>query len=385
MQQLGTARDLFSPPAVEGGGQADGAAVQCRRHGEHLKGGPRLIAVGEHPVAPLLPPGIRQSLGIGLRVAAAFQQKLQLQGRLFVRDFQIVIGVVAAQGRHGQYFPGFAVHHQAESPVLHIIAVNGRRQLLFQTCLHRAVQGEDHIRPLPGGQELFIREGHIHFVIALGGDDSPGAARQVAVVGGFDSLGALVGSVGKADHLSGQGALGVGADGGWFQMDTGDAVLPDVGPDDRRGFLRDAASHLLVAPAQIRGLGLDPVRVLVQHPAQELGDGRNIRFGLLQLVGVQVDILPVFGKSQDFQIPVIDGSPVGGDGGGTGLVPQRQVGIVIVLCYHQAVQPDQHGYKGKDAQENPGQHHAPVLAAVHPQSAELSALPVSHPPPVPFS
>ena len=147
MKTLGTARNLLGTGAVEGGVQVDGSAVQSRRHGQHLEGGAGLIAVGEHPVAPLLQPGGGQSLLIVLRPP----QALNLRRRLGVCQLQIPVGVVASQGGHGKNFPGFAVHHQAKGSVLHIVPSNRRLHLLFQALLHRSVQGQNHGISLPGG------------------------------------------------------------------------------------------------------------------------------------------------------------------------------------------------------------------------------------------
>ena len=54
VEQLGPTRYLLGTLAVEIGVQVNGPGIQRRRHGQHLKSGPRLVAVGENPVAPLL-------------------------------------------------------------------------------------------------------------------------------------------------------------------------------------------------------------------------------------------------------------------------------------------------------------------------------------------
>ena len=184
---LGTPRNLLGAGAVEGGIQIDGAAVQRRRHGQHLEGGTRLIAVGDHPVAPLLQSGGGEGFPVGrlprlvgfaslrLRKVRPFHF-FQLRRRSLVGDFQIVVGVIAAQRGHGEDFSRLAVHHQPKRAVLDIVAGDGGGKLFFQARLHRGVQRQDHAVSLPGGNVVFIGKGHIHFVIALGGDDSARAA-----------------------------------------------------------------------------------------------------------------------------------------------------------------------------------------------------------------
>ena len=221
VEQLGSARDLLGPPAVEGGIQVNGPAVQGRRHGQHLKGGARLIAVGEHPVAPLFEPGPGQGFFVGpgfLGIFGAIHRELcitfllglQCPAGLRVIDLLIIVGVKAPQGGHGQDFPGFAVHHQAEGPVLDIVAVHSGLELFFKAGLHGGIQGQDHAAPRMGGGEVFIGIGHIHFVVALCCNDLSGLAGEEPVIGRLDALAALPGTVGKADDLAGKASEGIG-------------------------------------------------------------------------------------------------------------------------------------------------------------------------------
>ena len=221
MQPLGTAGNLLGTAAEKVGVQINGTAVQRCRHGHHLEGGARLIAIGNTAVAPLLQSGSLQSLfvfclGIGPRLASLGQilitapQRLYPGCRIRVCDFQIPVGIVASQRGHSQNLPGLAVHHQTECAVLHIVAGNGSGHLLFQTPLHHRVQCKDHIISGQGSNVIFIGKGHIHFVVALGGNDLAGAAGQEGIIGSFNALAALPCGIGKANHLSRQ--LGVGVD-----------------------------------------------------------------------------------------------------------------------------------------------------------------------------
>ena len=128
---------------------------------------------------------------ISLRIAGLLQL-LQLRSRLFIRNFQILVGIVAAERCHGENLAGFGIHHQPESTVLHIVAGDGRFHLLFQTGLHRRIQRQDQAVPLIACNVLFIRKGHIHLVVALGGNNLSGFPFQKAVIRRFYALGALV-------------------------------------------------------------------------------------------------------------------------------------------------------------------------------------------------
>ena len=204
VQQLGTAGDLLGPLAIKGGIQVNGPAIQGRRHGQHLKSGSRLIAIGQHPIPPLLQPRLGQGYIISLLSGGVFRASLgaafigsphvfQVLTGFLVPHQLVVIGVVASQGCHGQDLAGLAVHDQAKCAVLHIIAVYRCPELLFQDLLHRGIQRQNHAAPGMGGCKAFIGKGHIHFVIALGCDHLSGFPGEEAVIGRFHALAALAG------------------------------------------------------------------------------------------------------------------------------------------------------------------------------------------------
>ena len=105
-----------------------------------------------------------------------------------VLQLQIVVGIIAAQGGHGQNFTGLYIHHDAESAVLHRIAFDGLLHLVFKARLHGHIQRQNHIISRLRGQVILIGEGHIHLVIALGGDHFPHLPLQIAVIGGLNTL-----------------------------------------------------------------------------------------------------------------------------------------------------------------------------------------------------
>ena len=81
-----------------------------------------------------------------------------------------MIGIVVSQCCHRQDLPGFYMHHHTECAVLHIVFGNSLLHPFFQASLHGHIQGQHNAVALAGCYVVFIGKGHIHFVIALGGD-----------------------------------------------------------------------------------------------------------------------------------------------------------------------------------------------------------------------
>ena len=166
-------------------------------------------------------------------------------------------------------------------------------------------------------------------------------------------------------------------------MNAGNALFIDVIPDFPGGLLVNAGADLLVATFDVRRLFLDPGGVFPQNFSQRPGNFRNIRPGLLQLVGVKVHILHADGGRQNVHVPVEDVPPVGGHRRRAGLVAQSEGGIIIVVRHHQAVQPQPHRQEGQRPQQRGYQHDTPVLAAVQPQTVKFPLLPPHKPPAFP--
>ena len=279
MQQLGTAGNMGRAFAVELIFQCNGTAVQGCGHGQHLEGGAGLIAIGDHTVAPLLQLGTLQHLPIflqALKIAFAslrVEQIIQLQflkglRLLGIIDFQIGIGVVAAQGCHRQNLTGVDIHHNAKGAVLHVVFINGFLHSFFQHLLHCGIQGQHHIAARNGLDILFIGKGHIHFIIALGGDDLSGGAGKIGVVGRFDPLRAHIGGIGKTKHLRCQSTIGIIALGIGFQVDAGDFLPVDKGTNlGSRRFVHPGGDALIAHFCICRLLG-DPIRVYPQYFSQ---------------------------------------------------------------------------------------------------------------------
>ena len=321
VQQLGPARDLLRAAAVKRGFQIDGPAVQGSRHGQHLEGGPGLIAVREHPVPPLLQPGLAQLLRIALPEGGIFfasfragkilgPQFLQLCRDSGICHGLVVVGIKVSQGGHGQDLPGLAVHNQAEGSVLHIVAGHGLLKPVFQAPLNGGIQGQNHIAAPGGLHQILIGIGHIHFVVALCCHNFSGLPGKEAVIGSLYPFTALAGYIGKADDLGRQASVRVASPGGGLQVDSGDLLPGYVGPDFIGNLSLNASRHLLIPEAGIPALLQNPLGVLFQEPSQKVGKLWKVRPGLLQLVGIQVDILHANGGSQNIHIPVIHRPPL---------------------------------------------------------------------------
>ena len=134
-------------------------------------------------------------------------------------------------------------------------------------------------------------KGHIHLIVALGGDGPPGLAGQIPVIAGLDALGTGAFGVGEADGLGRQGAVGVIPPGIGLQMDALGAAFFDVGADQSRRFPLDTGLDQMVAKALILRQLLHPEGIHLQDLSQGLGHIFNVRPGLLQLPGSDVYML----------------------------------------------------------------------------------------------
>ena len=154
-------------------------------------------------------------------------------------------------------------------------------------------------------------------------------------------------------------------------MNPGDLIFIDVSTDFSGSFLVSPGADLLVTLFVFHRLLGNPGRVLVQQLPQSLGKGFDVRLGLLQLVRVQIHVLHTHRGGQNVHVPVQDVPPVGGDGGGAGLVAQRLGGIVVILFNHQLVQPQTHRHKRQQPHHQHHQQNPPVLSTVQPQAVIL--------------
>ena len=125
-------------------------------------------------------------------------------------------------------------------------------------------------------------------------------------------------------------------------MDTGYIILIDVVADQRGGLFVHPGTDLLIALLQIHRLLGDPRRIFSQDLSQHPGDLRNVRFGLLQFMRIQIYVFHTDRCGQHVHVPVVDIPTVCCDRCCAGLVPQRQVRIVIIIPNHQVVQPQSH-------------------------------------------
>ena len=112
-----------------------------------------------------------------------------------------MIGVVAAERRHGDDVAGVHVHHDAERAVLNFVALNGIFEILFQHILHRRVERQNQTVTVGRVVIFFVGVEHFRPAVAARGHDLAARALQVAVVIRLDALRAAVILTDKAQHL----------------------------------------------------------------------------------------------------------------------------------------------------------------------------------------
>ena len=354
---VATLHEHLGTAAVEAVVYRGGSLFNGGGHGDGLKGGSGLIAVGDHPVAPLGKPCRHQRLLIGIdRLVIGFAALLQggvgalqpVQLLLYrrVADLQVVVGVVAAQGGHGQHFSGFHVHNEAKGAVLHVIFFNGGLHIFLQIVLQGGVQRQHHAVAIGSLVVFFKRIGHLRLIVALGGDDLSGGSLQGVVVVGFNALRTHVAGVGKADDLGRQAGIGIGPLGIRLHVDANDAVFHNEVPDFGGHFVWLLGGQHFVAHGDIRRLLPDPGRV------QALGHQVQIHFVIVKLLGIQKYVFHAGGYRHDIHVPVINIAPGGGDGGGTGLIVQRFFRIFVVAEDHQIGEHPHHRQKCDNAAQD---------------------------------
>ena len=271
---------------------------------------------------------------------------LNLRQGLFIGDFQVIIGVKAPQGGHGQNLPGFDVHYHAKSTVLHIKLLNGLLHPVLKTSLHRGIQGQHHISPRDRSHIILIRKGHIHFVIALSGNHRASTAVQIAVITGFNSFRAAARGVGKANDLGRQATVRIQTLGARLQMDAGNTVFVDIFPNTIGSIGTDRCFQLFIAHGGICRLLGDPLRFQFQNFSQHPGKLRHIRFGLFQFVGIQIHRLHPNVAGQHIHVTVIDNATLRCHLGSASLIAQRQIGIIVIIGYHEPMQTHHRRHKG---------------------------------------
>ena len=369
VQNLFTACKLLRTAAVEGVFQRYRALLQRRRQGDGLKGGARLVAVGDAPVAPLVQPRrhhggivgghgvlfflrIRQCFGVGFHFRQFFH-------RLFIIDLQIIIGIIAALGGHAQNGAGVDIHHNGKGAVLHIVFLNGRLQILFQIILHRGIQRQHQTVAVGGLVILFIGVEHFRLIVALGGDHRARRALQHIVVVGLQPLGAAVGIVGKADELRRQRAVGIIALRRRLQMDSRQIVFVDELPHLVGSLPGLLVGYNLVAPGGIRRLFQNLALVHIQNFGKAVGNEVYVLLRLTDLQRVEENILHRGGGGQRIHIPVIDDAAAGRDRCGTGLVLNGVCLVFVVVENHQS---EQGCHKGDKKQNSAHDHHCQCAA-----------------------
>ena len=212
VQRLRTTFEGLDAAAVEAVVQRDRAGVQARCQRDDLKGRARLVAVADAAVSPLLQTrgchcvvvrgdrllAFLAALRVFQRTRVHFLKRFVLSG---VKDFQIVVRIVAAEGRHCDDIAGLCVIDDPKRAVEHVIAVDSVEHLLFQRPLHGQVDRQHQAVAVARLIILLIGIEHFCLIIALGRDHGAGSALQRAVIIRLQPLRALVLRVGEAEDL----------------------------------------------------------------------------------------------------------------------------------------------------------------------------------------
>ena len=364
-QCLGTALEFLRAAAVEMIVQRDRTAVQCGSQCDDLEGRAGLVAVGNAAVAPLLQTRCRDGIVVGFKSCRALCAPLRELRRFFIKlrqlvvlfrivDLEILIGVVASQRGHGDNIAGVHVEHDTERAVFHVVAVDRVLKLLLQIILHRGVNCQDYAVAIGSLVVFLIGIEHLGLVVALGRDDRARSTLQIAVVVGFQTFGADIFRIGKAQKLRRQRAVGIVAHGVRLQMHADDLVGADIFAHLIADLLRLTALEHLIAVLYIRRLLLDPARVQIEDARQRIGQRVHIHLVLLQLQRVEEDILHAGRGRQHIHVPVVDRAARGRDAGGSCLVADGLFLILIMVDQHQL---DEHTRNGAERQNAQADHH----------------------------
>ena len=225
----------------KGGVHGRHAGVQTHGRGDDLEHTAGVVQLGDGLV---LPQDIAVGAGI-IRVrvhdlVAVFVQlellrvvfvpevdgvQLRLCGHLLLQVGQVGaviqrrVGVKVRFGGHGQDRTGLDVHHDGTAAVLDVVGRNGLRQVAFHDLLHVHVQRQHQIGAVLGGKGggVLVGNGVAHRVAP--GDGAAIHTGQRGLVGFFQAVGAHALAVGKAQHGSRKGSVGVVALRALFRRD----------------------------------------------------------------------------------------------------------------------------------------------------------------------
>ena len=215
--------------AVEGGVLVHHALLQGHGQGENLVGGAGLIGVVEALVAPLqVAQGLQlRRAGLLIRVGLSLLPLL-LEG--CVIEIAVVVQIVVGEGRKPQKRPGIHVHDDACGPVFRLVLGHHLLHPLLQVVLDVGVDGQHHIVAVLGVVVLLVLVEKGLAVHVLGGDGEARGPLQLLLIQRLGAVGPLVFAVDEADHVGGQGGVGIEPLGVGGEVDApqGDPVLLPV-------------------------------------------------------------------------------------------------------------------------------------------------------------
>ena len=146
---------------------------------------------------------------------------------------------------------------------MHVVHLNTLFQRLLGVGLDGGVQGQSQIVTVDGVDVVGVAVIHLHVLGSLARHHTAGHTLEQVLVPGLQAVGAALG-VHKAQHLAGQGTVGVVALGAGGEIEVvGGIVLLNKGPDGLGVLLLDlGGQHLILGVGLLHALfQLFPVQV----------------------------------------------------------------------------------------------------------------------------
>ena len=319
----------LSAVTEEGRGIRNHAQLQGRRHHHRLGGRSRLIAVADAEIPPHLVPGVQKLL---LRHGV-----LLLLGEItvlhqVVRIVQIIVHIRS----HGQDLAVLGIHHHHADILrrrsFHIL-VRIIRDEFVDIFLHDSLQGRvDSRYHCVSVRRLAHVRGLLQILVQILIASSVRAVQGLAVLL-LDAGLPLISRHGIAQHMAGQGIVGIAADIGVLEPDALDLrsgfLILLQGLKSRNFILCQlpqqdhiaAACIFIVSGAQLRRVQLLEALDQGLQRSVHIAPVRKLLLILSQHPGVQHQVVHLFAGGQNRAVPVQDISPPVGE--------QRAVRILL--------------------------------------------------------
>ena len=271
-----------------------------------------------------------------------------------------MVQIIAVQGGHGQDRPGIYIHGDRAGAVLDIVIRHSLFEMFFNKKLDRRIQCQNQIKAIfPGLIGLEGGKEQIASVSVGGAQAPPGAAGERGIVFRLDPLQAVVIGTYEADHMAGQGGIGIIASGIRLQTDAAEIILRFQGADKVSLFFFQLARHRHIPGAAAGCLLSDLFRIQLEDIPQLPGDQLLILAVHLDLRRAQIDVVHRGADGQRIEIGVVDRAAGGGARRFAQLLSDRQAFVALMLQDLKLKEPRcQHG-KHKDAEKRHQKQYSP--------------------------